>query len=121
MAALLLPGRLEAREWFGPFMAEWDRTDSLLLTTALTTIAIDWGQTRDISRNPDRFHEGNPILGTHPGIGTVDKYFALAMAGTAVTAGFLTPTPRKWFLGGVTAVQVFVIISNHRIGIRAYY
>jgi hypothetical protein len=103
----------------GPFFGNWDKTDSLLLTTALSTIAVDWAQTRDISRHPERFTEGNPFLGSHPSVGRVDKYFALAMAGTAATAGFLTSTPRKWFLGGVTAVEVVVIISNHRVGIRA--
>ena len=116
---LLLCGPAASQPYFGPFLEGWDRTDSLLLTTALSTIAIDWGQTRDIARHPERFTEGNPFLGSHPSVGRVDKYFALAMAGTAVTAGFLAPTPRKWFLGGVTAVEVVVIISNHRVGIRA--
>ena len=122
MSALFVSGAAKGAElsnYVGPFFGSWDRTDSLLLTTALSTIAIDWAQTRDISRNPQRFTEGNPFLGSHPSVGRVDKYFALAMAGTAVTAGFLAPTPRKWFLGGVTAVEVVVIISNHRVGIRA--
>jgi hypothetical protein len=98
---------------------DWDKTDSLLLTTALSAIAIDWGQTRTIARNPARFTEANPILGPHPGVGRVDRYFALSMLGTAGVAGILMPTPRKWFLGGVTAVEVFVIVSNHGAGIRA--
>jgi hypothetical protein len=107
--------------YIGPFFGDWDRTDSLLLTTALSAMAIDWGQTRSIARNPARFTEGNPILGPHPSVARVDRYFALAMLGTAGVAGILTPTPRKWFLGGVTAVEVVVIISNRGAGIRANF
>ena len=72
IAALMFIGTAHA--------GDWDGKDSLLLATALSALAIDWG-------NPGRFTEGNPILGPPP--------------------------------SGVTAVEVFVIISNHGAGIRA--
>lgn len=40
--------------------------------------AIDWGQTRFIAKNPGEFYEHNPILGEHPSVDQVDKYFVIA-------------------------------------------
>jgi len=110
---LLLPASVHA--------GDWDKTDTALLTSALVVTAVDWGQTRTIARNPDRFHEHNPFLGSHPSTGAVDKYFTVAMLGTVGIAIALPQTQRRWFLGGVTFLETVVVISNDRIGIRASF
>src|SRR5688572_11355512 len=72
---------------------EWKPADYALLGGAMTLLVVDWGQTRDMTRHPNYigrcpqcgspYYEHNPILGKSPSIGDVDKYFALAILGTA--------------------------------------
>jgi hypothetical protein len=117
-AALLL--------WFTCARAElfekWERTDSILLGTSLTTLAIDWGQTRDLARRQEPpFTEANPFLGKHPSVGRVDTYFAFVMAGTVGLSAVLPVTYRRWFLGGLTVLETAVIIDNHRLGLRVRF
>lgn len=101
--------------------AHADELDAALLGGALATLAADWGQTRAIAQQPDRFHEINPILGRHPSIGRVNSYFALAMLGTAGLAFALPREYSRIFLGGVVLLEAAVIVNNHGIGIRARF
>jgi hypothetical protein len=101
--------------------AGWDKTDRVLLGTALGSIALDWGQTRDIAKHPERFVEHNPILGAHPSVGAVDRYFIVSMAGTVGVAAVLPATYRKWFLGGVTVLETAIVIDNRHLGLRVRF
>ena len=112
--------------WFASAHAEpfekWERTDSILLGTSLATMAIDWGQTRDLARRPQPpFTEANPFLGKHPSVGRVDTYFTLVMAGTVGLSAVLPLTYRRWFLGGLTVLETAVIIDNHHLGLRVRF
>ena len=106
---------------YGEPFADWDRTDSMLLGSALTLTAIDWGQTRDIAQHPERFSESNPILGAHPSVGRVDNYFLISMAGIVGLSAVLPSRTRKYVLGGVTFVEAVVVINNHGAGIRVSF
>lgn len=97
--------------------ADWDAADKVLLATALGSLGADWAQTRYIARNPVQFHETNPLLGSHPSVGKVNGYFALAAVGTVGISLALPPTYRKVFLGGVTLLEMSVVIRNNSIGI----
>lgn len=113
---------------------DWSSGDKELLTVALATLAIDWGQSRYIATHVEttttyltptsgyvtttRITERNPLLGEHPGVGKVNGYFALAMLGTAGLAYALPADKRRTFLWGVTIVETVVIFSNHSAGIR---
>jgi hypothetical protein len=101
--------------------ADWSRTDTALTGAALTGLAVDWGQTRTIARNPARFNELNPFLGEHPSVGRVDRYFALAMLGTVGLAIALPSEYRKIFLYGLILRETAVVITNYSIGIRASF
>lgn len=98
---------------------EWDRTDYLLLATAITAVTIDWAQTRYIARHPQKYSELNPILGKHPSTGKVDRYFAASLLGTVGIAFALPTNYRKYWLGGVTFVEVGFVLHNKGIGIKA--
>jgi hypothetical protein len=113
-ACLFCGNGLRAAEQFH----DWDRTDYVLLGAALTTIAIDWGQTRYIARHPQTYHEINPILGKHPSVGKVDRYFAASMLGTVGIAMVLPTTYRKYWLGGVAVFELGFIIHNKNLGIK---
>lgn len=101
----LLPASLKAQEW------------QSLAASAATFTVIDWAQTRYITQHP-QFYETNPILGKRPSIGRVNTYFAGALIGGTLLTLALPERDRKWFLGGVTALEVGVTAHNANIGIR---
>lgn len=94
-------------------LAQWKP----LAASAATFTVIDWAQTRYITQHP-QFYETNPILGKHPSIGRVNTYFAGALIGGTLLTLALPERDRKWFLGGVTALEVGVTAHNANIGIR---
>lgn len=103
------------------YFRDWRRVDSVLLVSAETLLVADWGQTHHVARHPDEHLENNPVLGSHPSSGDVDRYFAVATLGTAIAAALLPPKPRRWFLGGVVVLEAVVVARNYRLGIRFEY
>jgi|SRR3989338_354235 len=112
---------LMAKVWEQKDKKEWDKTDSILLGTAVTLLAVDWNQTRIIARNPDRFNEKNAILGNHPSVGKVNGYFAAAIIGTIGVAMALPSEYRKFWLGGITVLEVSVTQHNRSLGIKTSF
>jgi hypothetical protein len=100
---------------------EWPTADKALLGAAVGLLVVDWGQTRHITREPNRFYEKNPLLGSHPSLGEVDRYFALAILGTAGVAYVLPHQYRQWFLAGVITLELATVASNHRLGLRVSF
>jgi hypothetical protein len=98
---------------------DWDNHDKVLLGTALGATMLDWAQTRYIARHPERYREINPVLGSHPAVSKVDKYFALSIVGITGIALELPSRYRKWWLGGVTVIEVGFVLHNDWIGIKA--
>ena len=96
----------------------WETTDYALAGAAVAALAVDWGQTRHIAKNPQRFAETNPILGPSPSVGKVDAYFVGAMVGTVALAHVLPSDWRQLFLGGVLALELSVVNQNRSLGIK---
>lgn len=95
----------------------WNTTDYVMLGASSTLLVLDWAQTRDLVRS-ENYRERNPILGEHPNVGDVDKYFATALLLNAGIAYLLPQTPRRLFLGAVILVETGTVIQNYRIGLR---
>jgi hypothetical protein len=108
---VLFPSLCEARE-------PWEFTDYALTGAALAALAVDWGQTRHIAKNPSRFDEKNPLLGTAPSVGKVDTYFVGAMLGTVAVARLLPRDYRRLFLAGTLSMELSVIDQNRSIGVK---
>jgi len=98
--------------------ARWDGADFALGASALTLLAVDWGQTRHIAKNPDRFYEKNGLLGRHPSVDRVDAYFVGSMITTVLVADLLVGPWRKAFLAGIIVMEYDVVTRNRAIGIR---
>ena len=90
---------------------EWTTTQYALLTSALTLHVVDWGQTRTIAMNPDKYHETNPILGRHPSTGKVNTYFA-ATALLIPTLAHLIPEWRSEILMLWVGVEAVATARN---------
>jgi hypothetical protein len=96
----------------------WDSTDYALLAASTVTLAMDWQQTRAISRNPDRFYETNRVLGKHPSNRSIDLYFAGVLLADIVIAELLPSKWRKVWLTGFIIAEGGVVIYNCHMGIR---
>ena len=111
LALVLFPSPSRAADPWGP-------TDYALAGAAVAALAVDWGQTRHIAKNPHRFAEQNPLLGPAPSVGKVDAYFVGAMVGTVALAHVLPGDWRQLFLGGVLALELGVVNQNRSLGIK---
>ena len=106
-----LPGRSLAGE-------PWDGTDKALGAAALTLWAVDFGQTRYIAKNPDRFYENNPLLGKHPSVSRVNNYFVGVGIAGYLFANYLSSDNRKMFLATFSVVELGVTRHNRYVGIK---
>ena len=97
---------------------DWDSTDKALGATALTLTAVDMLQTVYISKNGDRFHETNPILGEHPSTGKVYGYFAASAVAGYLIMDSLPPNWRKAFAGGAILLEANMVTRNYQLGIK---
>jgi hypothetical protein len=88
-----------------------------------TLLAVDWLQTRDIAANPDRFYECNPILGEHPSLGEVDRYFITSVA-INYTIHRLALTSERWarfedyWQTAGLALELYCVGNNYTCGIN---
>ena len=96
---------------------EWTTEEKWTGAAALTLSVIDWAQTRHIAKNPDKWRELNPVLGTNPSVGRVNTYFAMSIAGAAVAAHFM-PKWRLPLLRTFVVYQFAVTARNAHVGIR---
>lgn len=97
---------------------KWDKTDYTLLTVMVVMDVLDWRQTRYTANNPDRFHEHNLVLGSHPSQDKVDAYFAAAVTSQFVIAHYLPSKYRKYWLGLWIGISGTAVIHNDSVGIK---
>jgi hypothetical protein len=99
---------------------EWSRADSYREATYLVLHTMDWAQTREIARNPS-YYEQNMMLGKHPSVREVDRYFA-AMALAHIGVAYLLPAEwRRPFQYVTIGVELGWVSHNFSIGLRAKF
>ena len=100
------------------FAGSWDKQNTKLHIPLTALFIADMQQTLQTAREPERYHENNPILGKHPSEGEVYTYFV----GTYVLITALTYVmPLKWSRRlqiGVIAVEGVAVLGNLSIGLR---
>lgn len=96
---------------------EWSASDQALLAAGTVLHLVDWGQTRYIVKNPDRYWERNIILGKYPTMGEVNAYMLATALLIPVLAHYF-PEYRSIILGLWVATQATVVGHNHSIGVR---
>lgn len=99
---------------------EWTNSQLAWGAAGLALTAIDWGQTRNISRNPDRFKELNPLVGEHPSLGQVNRHFIVSAALIGLAAHYL-PEYRDVILKMHVGLQVANTARNFSIGLRVEF
>jgi len=96
----------------------WTDTQVAAGATLGALLATDYLQTRQIAKQPELYHEVNPVLGQHPSIGKVNLYFATsAVLGYAVL-DTLPSDYRDWALAAGLVLELAVTTHNQSIGLK---
>ncbi|HET8689056.1 MAG TPA: hypothetical protein VFM18_20795 [Methanosarcina sp.] len=105
-----------------PAMAdEWTQADATREAVYLAVDIIDWAQTRNIARNPNKWYEQNNILGNHPSVEKVDAYFA-TMALAHIAISYALPSEyRRTFQYITIGIEIGYIHHNYSMGINAKF
>ena len=96
---------------------EWTTADTKREAVYLTLHTLDYAQTRNIARNPDNWHEQNAILGKHPSVSQVDRYFIATGALQCAVAYYLPAEYRKAFQYVTIGIEGGAVVHNFSIGI----
>lgn len=105
----------EAADW------TWRTADTVREATWVTLHVVDWGQTLDIARQPERFHERNPFLGKHPSVGEVNAYASVWLL-LHPTISFVLPPPYRdvWQYVSI-GVTGSAVVMNFAVGLRVRF
>ncbi len=95
---------------------QWSEQDIKREVLYLSITAVDWAQTRYIVEHPE-YYELNPLLGRHPGIGEVNRYFLASAAIHISVSGLLSPKKRRLYQTATIALEGCIVFNNDRIGI----
>jgi hypothetical protein len=94
-----------------------DGADLYRELTFQAVMVMDWAQTRQIAKQPDR-HEYNPILGRRPTIGRVNTYFVAAGIGHWAISEALPKDWRKHWQLVTIALEAGTVYHNYQIGLE---
>ena len=89
LSLLLLPVMLGAEEWFEPL----NRNEVIAETAFVGLAVLDWNQTLQIAKHPDRYSETNPVIGNHP---STERVNLLMPAGIVLHALVTYALPRTY-------------------------
>ena len=97
--------------------SNWSRSDTYRHAALTGLMALDYAQTMKIAREPEHYHEMNPILGRHPSEAEVSAYFASAYAIKTAVAVALPPEYRKWWQYALIGFSGACVANNLVIGL----
>lgn len=100
------------------FASDWTKADTAREVAWEVLHLVDWGQTLDIARNPQRFYEINPTLGRHPSVGKVNLYMGAWAVAHPVVSYILPKKYRLYWQWGTIFVTTGCVINNQIIGVR---
>lgn len=111
---LLLLISTQAHAWMGD---EWTHEQKNLALVYVGTRVLDWSQTRNIAKNPNRYYEKSPFLPDHPSMGQVNRYFIVGTAASLLIADLLPSSYRRYGLYVMIGVSGLHVTRNLSLGI----
>lgn len=81
-------------------------------------LAADAAQTVQISVQPDRYWETNPILPAHPSKHQVYQHFVAAATAYYTVAENLPQAARDWWTAAWVVGEGYTVASNWRLGLK---
>ena len=100
---------------------EWRPADTNREATYLVLHALDWGTTLDIVDHPDTHHEHNPVIGSHPTRGEVNRYMAITALAHVAIARILPTRWREGFQYITIGMEVLCVGNNLNLGLKVNF
>lgn len=97
--------------------SNWSKEDTYRQVAVTSLMAIDYMQTMEIARDPDNYHENNPILGNHPSEAEVTAYFLMSYAVTSGISLALPDNLRPWWQYLIIGIEGGATANNFSIGL----
>lgn len=82
-----------------------------------TATVADYLQTRSISKMPERFREGNPLLGDHPSMARVNGVFLARVALQHYAVSVVPKDQMLYFLVPANIISWTVVARNEKYGV----
>jgi len=95
---------------------DWSRADKGRQLAVGALQFIDCAQTRYAMKHGS-FKEQNPVLGSHPSLGRINNICAAAIVGHVFVSNALSPGWRAGFQYATIAIEGWVVIDHHRMGV----
>ena len=111
---LLIPIQVDAFD-------EWTKKDTNYQLTYAVFHIVDWGQTRTIAKNSNKYSELNPILGKHPSIGKVNTYFLTTLVGHTAISYMLPKKYRRYWQVVWIGLEAGTVAHNYSVGIKTSF
>ena len=81
---------------------------------------IDWGQTMNIHQDPVHYRELNPLIGTHPSRGDVNRYF-IGSTVFVYTMDKYILKENKTFRFIAISLAAAAVVRNQTIGLKVRF
>lgn len=82
------------------------------------SILLDWKQTLTIARSPNQWHEYNKILGKHPTVAEVNRYFIGVLIAQFAIWKLAPENVTNYLLAAGLTLESIVVARNYNIGIK---
>jgi hypothetical protein len=96
--------------------SNWTTEDTQRESVYAVATVMDWRQTMDIARHPDR-KEANTILGEHPTNEKINQYFVVAGILQYSIAAILPPEERAAWQSMGILLEVICVRNNLKLGL----
>lgn len=96
----------------------WNKVDTILFASSTALTFVDYKQTIQITRNPDKYWEMNPALGRHPSESRVRNHFIIGAVGGWFVADYLKGWKRTAFLATWFLLEAWCVNNNIEAGIE---
>jgi hypothetical protein len=96
----------------------WTKRDWTLQIAYTSLHLVDWSQSLTIARNPTRHREANPILGPHPSVAEVNRYFGATLAAHWAVSALLPPKARGVWQCFTIVAEGRSVARNFSVGVR---
>ena len=100
---------------------DWSKQDVARAVGYTALHVLDWGQTLNLARHPERYEEANTLFGKHPSVGKVNTIMAAELAVYYLAAHHLPAKHRAWFQIVAIGIRSTVVGWNFSIGVKASY
>ena len=102
------------------FADPWSSSDTYRETTFQVLNVIDWGQTRYIAQNPNKYyeHDYSGLIGSNPTTGRIDA-FMVESAAIHLAVSYLLPNDWRIAFQYITIVEKLNTTDNNaKLGIK---